>query len=731
MLEHQSQSWVNQPRTFMPQYTKMAPEYLLDETYETVNIVPGLKTSLFPHQKPIIRAMIDLENNRQHRMTLDGNQYNTRISAGVLSEAVGSGKTIDILSVILMQKIPKVYPDISVLPIGNPNTNSKRYGSIIRKRYKNILKTSIVFAGLSVLSQWVQAIKTFTSMTFFVVYNVRDLQKLIEMMSNKSINQYDIVLVKNGKVTRAVKFPPYIDIEYINLYRSTLHIYNIIANMRNFCWARVVIDDFDTIGLPPGASVVNGLFTWYVSSTIKNMRNNASRTCYYETTSDMLMYSDYSCGAISRNSILFQNFNIRNKAEFVAETNNISTPEFFAYVFKNPNNQYMGYMGLLGPDGAEIMEMLNGDAISTAAERLGIQTNSVADIFQLMLDKKFTQYRRASDAIEFITEVEPMQGCRTPMSENINEDDTYKKSDIFIRREILFNYPNLKGLLANTKSDCVVAKASAGVAIDRVKSNIKEGECPICMGDLDDADEETVILKCCGTTVCGVCCFGIIFPKRSTVGQCSNCRSRLNLKQLIYLKGGFDLQKIVNDDLTVADMPVAVDEVKVDPIRTKYEAIMDIINGVLASERKQVDVSIDNLMKGTAVLPEPTYNKVLIFASYNETLMKIKEVLDKHKIPYDKLGGTHLNIAATVEKFRVCTTTCVLLINSMKHCSGLNLQSATDLIFAHKIIDRNIETQVIGRGQRLGRTTKLRVHFMFYQNEYDWMVHTNSIRDFS
>ena len=51
----------------------------------------------------------------------------------------------------------------------------------------------------------------------------------------------------------------------------------------------------------------------------------------------------------------------------------------------------------------------------------------------------------------------------------------------------------------------------------------------------------------------------------------------------------------------------------------------------------------------------------------------------------------------------------------MKHCSGLNLQTATDLIFAHKIIDPNIETQVIGRGQRLGRTTTLKVHFMFYQ----------------
>ena len=132
-------------------------------------------------------------------------------------------------------------------------------------------------------------------------------------------------------------------------------------------------------------------------------------------------------------------------------------------------------------------------------------------------------------------------------------------------------------------------------------------------------------------------------------------------------------------------------------------------------------------MKGNNVLPDKPYNKVLIFANYNETICNIKECLNEKKIDYWHLGGTHNEITNTVNMFTECEKTCVLIINSTKHCAGLNLQTATDLIFAHKIIDSNIETQVIGRGQRLGRTSGLKVHFIMYKNEFDWMLNQKTI----
>jgi hypothetical protein len=733
-------SWIEQPR-MLGEKIKFTPSILLDETYEIVNQIKGLNTSLYPHQKTIVKAAIELEKNRtfsvRHKINQTYENCELKTTAGVISEAVGSGKTIMILSIILIQKIPKVFPDIMPLEIyRNKRETHKKYAynpvycTIVRKKFKNILTPTIIFAGVSVINQWVDAIKTFTALKVFAIFDVRDLQKLINMMITKSVNSYDIIVVKNGKITRPIIFPKHITIEDKNNEKTTTYIYNNLANMRNYCWARVVVDDFDTIHLPHNAGIVNGLFTWYISSTKKNMCNKNTNNTQFKTTADMLMYSNYSCSKIMQNPLLFDKFNIRNDSDFVKATNRISSPKFYAYVFNNPNNQYMGLMGLMGDDESTlVMEMLNGDAIETAAEQLGIKTNSVADIFQLMLGKQYDKYTKSNNVLEFIKDVEPMQGMRSPFSENPDQTDTYKKSDIFICRAIDWNYPNLKGLLDSTKEEYTEVLHKSSVAIERVKSNIKEGECPICTGDLADEDEETIIIKCCGIIVCGMCCFGTIFKKKKANGQCSNCRAQLKLSDLIYLNSSFDLDRIVDGDMTEEKTEDIVTDAKVKEVpRTKMNAIIDIIQGRKPKESQRVDVNIPNLMKGTHKLPEPTVSKVLIFANYDETIINIKTELTDNNIAFWKLGGTHREIAGTVAKFTNSTVSCVLIINSMKHCSGLNLQTATDLIFAHKMIDRSVETQVSGRAQRLGRTSNLKIHFMFYQNEFDWMVQDNAIR---
>jgi len=724
-------SWVTQTH-YVDISPKKEVEVLIDNTFEKIEHINGLKTTLFHHQKPIVKAMMDLEMNRTFKLTDndidDRTVYEINTNAGVLSEAVGSGKTIDVLSLILLQKIPKVLPDIVDMPmLENDPSRSKwkpYFTSIVRRKFKNILNPTIIFAGVSVVDQWVSAIKKFTSLKIFKVFDVRNLQKLIDMMVTKQINDYDIIIVKNGKITRPIVFPDCLTIEDKNINKSILYIYNVIANMRNFCWARVVIDDFDTIQLPHNAGIINSLFTWYISSTKRKMSNKVITNNQFKTTDDMLMYSNYNCSNIMKNNILFYNLNIRNDSDFIKDSNNISSPIFYAYIFDNPNNQYMGFLGLIGnEESIEIMEMLNGDAIETAAERIGIKTTNVADIFEMMLGKQFGSYKKSVDVLAFIEEVEPMQGLRTPMSENPDQTDTYKKTDIFIKRAIKYNYPNLKGLLDSTKDEYKDIKKTSSIAIERVKTNIKEGECPICSSDLNNDEEDIIILKCCGVILCGLCCFGTVFNPGKQTGQCSNCRSALNLKSLIYINGEFDLNNIVEEKF------IDHEENKTQTIikRSKITAMLEIINGVVPTERRRVDVNISNLMKGNNILPDKPYNKVLIFANYNETISNIKECLDEKKIDYWHLGGTHNEITNTVNMFTECEKTCVLIINSTKHCAGLNLQTATDLIFAHKIIDSNIETQVIGRGQRLGRTSGLKVHFIMYQNEFDWMINQKTI----
>jgi hypothetical protein len=324
----------------------------IDEGFLGIDDIEGLKTTLYPHQKPIVQAMVDAENNRKFTIITTGRGENGELaeiltvinSSCVLSEPVGSGKTIDILALIISQKFPKACPDVGIIDFADSGKSSMV--SVVRKKYKNILFPTIIFAGVSVVDQWVQAIKEFTSLRYFAVYQVRDLQILIEMMSSKKINNYDVVIVKNGKVTRPIKFPEFIKVEIKNR-NSTPYIYNVIANIRNFCWARVVIDDFDTIKLPNNAGLVSGLFTWYISSTKKYMTTRKNMNIQFRTTEDMLMYANFSCGKIMDNQILFNCLNIRNKPGFIESTNNLPSPKFFVYVFKNPNDRYMGLLGIM------------------------------------------------------------------------------------------------------------------------------------------------------------------------------------------------------------------------------------------------------------------------------------------------------------------------------------------------------------------------------------------------
>ena len=58
----------------------------------------------------------------------------------------------------------------------------------------------------------------------------------------------------------------------------------------------------------------------------------------------------------------------------------------------------------------------------------------------------------------------------------------------------------------------------------------------------------------------------------------------------------------------------------------------------------------------------------------------------------------------------------ILLLNS-KYCgSGINLENADIVIIFHRM-SIELENQIIGRAQRIGRTNALKVYKLLYENE--------------
>ena len=58
----------------------------------------------------------------------------------------------------------------------------------------------------------------------------------------------------------------------------------------------------------------------------------------------------------------------------------------------------------------------------------------------------------------------------------------------------------------------------------------------------------------------------------------------------------------------------------------------------------------------------------------------------------------------------------VLLLNASHYGAGLNLEAASHVVLMHRM-DADLETQVVGRAQRLGRTAPLRVVRLVHPGE--------------
>jgi hypothetical protein len=720
------------------------PDILLNERFDYIDRIPKLKTILYPHQKTAVRAMIDLEMTRTYTCSdefVDNENYKIVYNAAVLSEPVGSGKTIDILAVISSNKIPRVFPDIMELKLPG---NFLSVGYTICK-FKKILTPTIIFVGVSVIKQWENAIKTFTTFKYYTVNNVNDLKELFNMMVKKIINKYDIILVKNGKITVPIKLPFGIKLEDKNRVAMP-YIYNLIANLYEYCWARVVIDDFDTIKLPKNATIIRGLFTWYISSTRKGGASyHIKDSIKCNRTSELLQQQGYGCSSIMHNDILFNKLNVCSSDVYIKDTMQIPIPKFHVITFKNPNDRYISILGFIADDDAKrVVEMLNGDAFGEAAELAGIKSSSVSDIFNAVLGGQFQTYRFAGDLLEFITYQYENENKRATIPKNvdlnfIDEDGIkiyrYGKHDLLKFRDIEYKFPGVNDILYNTEQEYKEIKTQTGLSIQRVKDNIKHGECPVCRIDLSDVDD-VIIMKCCNAIFCSNC--GILannLKDKMTGGRCSNCRAIINIKDLIYIGNNIKLQDIVDENLDDSDDSDEKEMKELIKIKqsqqTKYTTIIDIINGEIDKNIGRVDLNIPNMMKGSSYLPESSIRKVLIFASFDETLKNVMKELTKNNITFWKLQGGSNEINKITTEFTNYPGTCAMIINSTRHCSGLNLQFTTDLIFTHRMTDQNIESQVVGRGHRIGRTSPLNIWYLLYDNEHDELASTHNVRELS
>lgn len=737
-----------------------------DRTWATISEDNNLNfkdtIQLYQHQRTTIKSMADVEDARV--ASVFSNKYaglttghvKIETSAMILSEPFGSGKTVMVLGLMLLRPIPRaVAMHLNALVIIPPknrwanNVNALTYSHEIIRKFtgpRALIRVNLIVVGSAVLTQWENAIRDFTHLRVFVVGDYYKLVQLRTMITNHVLSaKYDVVLLKNGKVTGNIDQlgeGPRRD------YRSMISVVGELTTSQ--CWARVVYDDFDTITIPPGSCAINALFTIYVSASAEQ---SAQRTIVkrpvqvtFANITEAIMASGVPLSAVAADPALTTTFNVRNEATYIEDSIRIPIINGFRYVYANPDDNYIRLLGVMGDGDAErIMEMLNGDAVSTAASELGLTTTSVADIFQRMLNDKYDRYIHAQKVLETI------HTAKARLEEHIEREDgriedprhpprQHTAAEIAAIRSALlkktnpkieFSSVNLVLEVDQLMAEWELRKDEDGLAISRVIDNVKEGECQICRLPLEGCD--TFIVKCCGLIVCDLCGIkGNQIGKRydyklkaqTISGSCANCKATIYpMTDLLFLDRNFDITALLDakgDEsepiVEIVAAPTAEPVVEPTIKNPKLRALLAICTGGIPEAREEHPINIPQLIKGIVDIPGDNHaRKVLVFANYNETLNMVENFLVEESILFLRLGGTYQAMADTVKQFVTYGT--VMLINSEQTCAGLNMQFATDLVFMHKIMNGAIESQVAGRIQRIGRTCNARIHYLCYKNE--------------
>jgi hypothetical protein len=202
----------------------------------------------------------------------------------------------------------------------------------------------------------------------------------------------------------------------------------------------------------------------------------------------------------------------------------------------------------------------------------------------------------------------------------------------------------------------------------RIKDFNKEN-CPICLEEF--ASSVPGILPCCNQIFC-ITCLALIN------GTCPMCRISFKMNNVSVIMNDYKNDK----------------------------------NNKLKNNVKQSITKIDALIK---IIKDKPNGRFLLFSNYDQTFDNLINRMTNEKIKFSKVMGSNSVINKIIERF-TNNEIRVLMLNATNYGSGLNLQMATDIIIYHQL-PLELETQVIGRAQRIGRTEPLNIYYLLHEHE--------------
>jgi hypothetical protein len=712
----------------------------LNECHTMADTPANMTKPLLDNQRTQLAALLEFESNTSITANTNAESLEVCHSGIRVSEDPGSGKTIISIALIAsrIKPAPRSVID-AVYTRANTPTGPKKSTHVMIREFPDskIFPCTVITVAGNVFGQWRREIsEAAPDLKVLSILDVRSFRDF-DVMVNTNIEElrtYDIILIKNGKMTNCGSSSY---VEPINRGRVIVSMYNMfVEQVRLITFWRVINDDIDMSKLPVPTGKINAYSTINISATKKRYISGNMRPDTRRLTDP---WFPFRFPFININHTMrspwTENMQLCNDKQFIARSLQRVKIHFRLRRVHNPQGALIDMLGnmIIGnrDDAHEIIEMLNGEAFDDAAAKMGVNATSIGDIFRRLLGDKNNKRQLYLSTLDFIQtlDLDTIDTLECPP-----EDEVYHQKHFYEKKPVEYNYPGFEPKMDAVWEKCESGIKETDIVIDRFQMNICKGACDICTIGMDKTD--LVIMLCCGKSVHRKCAFATSNIRTGWNGEltcmCYHCKVKMNPRDAFTTINGCNLTDIVEFDEVADAAAVAAEaeakndadaeEAEVDNTRkeykdaTKLDHMVDIILGTEWYETK--NIKSDYGVAGFVEKPErPADEKQsVVFTRFSVSIKKIDARLTEKGISHQVLRGGVNAVGEILKKFKAGEFR-VLVVNGEHNAAGVTLSFADNLIFMHNIVEYNIAKQIVGRIDRYGREYAGFVYRINYENE--------------
>jgi len=617
-----------------------------------------IKTPLLQHQQSALAAAIRLEAAKTEGLEVGGVTGEPvggtlYTSYGILGDRVGSGKSLTALSLVKMPAPSSYYNEY--ITRGSSILHDGRDVGLMRMRDQTTTSSG-------------NKLKLINTVLFVVPHALMG-QWEQYVTNDTTLKCHFIKKRKDCEQSNLLEMLEQYDALFIS---STMWgTFRTAYRPQNILWKRVFIDEADSIAIATDWDDLNGLFYWFISASWLNLVFAGG--AYFNVSSAYTPLDDTPQTVIDRVKKLQNNNFLQipgcRHMNIVRRMCGISA-----------NHSTMALNAAVSQSSRLIIHS-SDDYIRTSfaspnitSRRIVCATPANIRVLDSFISRDMMERLNAGDvagALESIgmnsyTEAEITDAVTATLQKELhNARATYE-----YKRTLEYSTEAIKIKAIEAQEQKIASIESRITAIQERLKRSKEQTCPICYCDL----VTPAVTPCCQQLFC----FSCLCESLKRVATCPLCRARIeDIKEV----------KVVGESSTQnqqqAQQPVA-----------------KLLN------------KNDSFVK---FMKENPTARVLMFSSYDASFTKLEQMLDEESIKYAMLNGSQARISKLLREFRAGKHN-VLFLNARNMGAGLNIESATHVVLFHRM-SAELESQIIGRANRLGRTSPLEVVYLIHENE--------------